>query len=226
MVKKIKDDKGNVYVQKKPFYKRVWFWILAVIVVFTIGGAIGGGSNNSSKTNKTTSTSSSNKDKVISKDTELRNKFDAIKVGDLMNSGNGGSTFDEVKSSLGSPNSTSTTDLQGVSVKTDTWSKNGVTILIQFENDKVVSKDITGFKFEKRDEKLTLAEFDQIQNGVSYDEMVSKFGEPDSLSEMVINGETTLTAIWLTGVKGGLGANVTLQFTNGQLMSKMQSELE
>ncbi len=56
--------------------------------------------------------------------------------------------------------------------------------------------------------------------------MVSKFGEPDSLSEMIINGETTLTAIWLTGVKGGLGANVTLQFTNGQLMSKMQSELE
>jgi hypothetical protein len=225
MVKKIKDDKGNVYVQKKPFYKRVWFWILAIIVVFVVGGALGGSKGNS-KSNNSTSTSSSNKDKVISKDTELRNKFDAIKVGDLMNSGNGGSTFDEVKSSLGSPNSTSTTDLQGVSVKNDTWSKNGVTILIQFENDKVVSKDITGFKFEKRDEKLTLAEFDQIQNGVSYDEMVSKFGEPDSLSEMVINGETTLTAIWLTGVKGGLGANVTLQFTNGQLMSKMQSELE
>lgn len=224
MAKKIKDDKGNVYVQKKPFYKRVWFWVLAIIVVIFIGGALGGDKGDS-KSNKATN-SSSDKNKVISKDTKLRNKFDDIKVGDLMNSGNGGSTLDEVKKSLGEPNSTSTTDLQGVSVKTDTWTKNDVTVMVQFEDDKVVSKDITGFKFGKRDEKLTLAVFNQIQTGASYDEIVKNYGEPDSLNEMVINGETMITAVWLTGIKGGLGANVTLQFTNNQLTSKTQTELK
>lgn len=42
MAKKIVDENGNVYVQKKPFYKRVWFWILAVIVIAVIFGSAGG----------------------------------------------------------------------------------------------------------------------------------------------------------------------------------------
>ena len=37
MSKKIKDENGNVYVQKKPFYKKVWFWLLVVIVVICAG---------------------------------------------------------------------------------------------------------------------------------------------------------------------------------------------
>lgn len=47
MGKKIQDENGNVYVQKKPFYKRVWFWILALIVLFVIIGSLGG--NNDTK---------------------------------------------------------------------------------------------------------------------------------------------------------------------------------
>lgn len=52
MAKKIKDEKGNVYVQKKPFYKRWWFILLVALVVI---GAIGG--NNESKESKETSSS-------------------------------------------------------------------------------------------------------------------------------------------------------------------------
>lgn len=52
MAKKIKDEKGNVYVQKKPFYKKWWFILLVVLVVI---GAIGG--NNGSKESKETSSS-------------------------------------------------------------------------------------------------------------------------------------------------------------------------
>ena len=42
MAKKIVDENGKTYVQKKPFYKRVWFWILAVIVIVAIFGSAGG----------------------------------------------------------------------------------------------------------------------------------------------------------------------------------------
>ena len=52
MAKKIKDEKGNVYVQKKPFYKKWWFILLVALVVI---GAIGG--NNESKESKETSSS-------------------------------------------------------------------------------------------------------------------------------------------------------------------------
>lgn len=43
MAKKIKGEDGNYYKVKKPFYKKVWFWILVVILVGGIGGAFGGG---------------------------------------------------------------------------------------------------------------------------------------------------------------------------------------
>lgn len=33
MAKKIKDADGNVYVQKKPFYKKIWFIVLVVVVI-------------------------------------------------------------------------------------------------------------------------------------------------------------------------------------------------
>ncbi|HFR3836756.1 TPA: hypothetical protein ACHWCB_000081 [Streptococcus suis] len=36
MAKKIRDEHGNVYVQKKPFYKRVWFIVL--VGLFVLGG--------------------------------------------------------------------------------------------------------------------------------------------------------------------------------------------
>ncbi|MDN6836511.1 MAG: DUF4352 domain-containing protein [Lactococcus lactis] len=42
MAKKITDEQGNTYKMKKPFYKKVWFWVLIVIVVGGIGGALGG----------------------------------------------------------------------------------------------------------------------------------------------------------------------------------------
>ena len=43
MAKKIVDENGKTYVQKKPFYKRVWFWVLAVIVVIIFGSMSGSG---------------------------------------------------------------------------------------------------------------------------------------------------------------------------------------
>ena len=42
MSKKIVGDDGKTYVQKKPFYKRVWFWILVVILVIIAFGSMGG----------------------------------------------------------------------------------------------------------------------------------------------------------------------------------------
>ncbi|TAA15569.1 DUF4352 domain-containing protein [Streptococcus parasuis] len=57
MAKKIKDEHGRVYVQKKPFYKRVWFIVL--VGLFVIGGlqsVLGGGSNSSTSSSQDTST--------------------------------------------------------------------------------------------------------------------------------------------------------------------------
>ena len=51
MAKKIKDDNGKVYVEKKPFYKRIWFIVLAIILLMIIVKSLGG---NNSPTNEAT----------------------------------------------------------------------------------------------------------------------------------------------------------------------------
>lgn len=76
MSKKLKDEKGNVYVQKKPFYKRVWFWVLAIIVLFAIGGAIGGSKSNGGKKVSEAKTSSKSETK-----TNFYKIGDSVKVG-------------------------------------------------------------------------------------------------------------------------------------------------
>ncbi len=47
MAKKIKGEDGNYYKVKKPFYKKVWFWVLVVVLVIGVGGALGGGDDSS-----------------------------------------------------------------------------------------------------------------------------------------------------------------------------------
>lgn len=76
--KKIVGEDGQTYYAKvkKPFYKRFWFWVLAVIVVFIAAGALGGDSDTDGKPKKVDSTSQS--ETAASETTEE----ETFKVGD------------------------------------------------------------------------------------------------------------------------------------------------
>lgn len=61
MTKKVKDENGNVYVKKTPFYKKWWFILLVVLIAY---GAVTKGkgsitSNNSTSNSTATQTTSS-----------------------------------------------------------------------------------------------------------------------------------------------------------------------
>ena len=67
---------------KKPFYKKWWVWLLAIIIV----GAIATGGDSTDSTNKVIKTngSSENKDKTESQKEETMAKIgDILKVGDV-----------------------------------------------------------------------------------------------------------------------------------------------
>lgn len=207
---------------KKPFYKKVWFWVLAILAIIVIGGAVGGGSDPDTSAASENNSSSSSNNKISAQNAALRKAFDNITVGDLMNHGDGGTTLDTVEKALGKPSATSATTVQGIETKNYIWSKGGVSITVAFNGDQAVSKHITGFKFS-RAPKFDLDTYNSLEDGSLYDDVVSKYGEPDGLSEMIIGGNKNVTATWATGTKGG---TITLEFTNDSLVSKAQSGLE
>src|SRR5699024_9473052 len=158
----------------------------------------------------------------------VRAVYDSVVVGDLMNNGEGGTTKDTVVNVYGNPASTSTTSINGMNVEQVTWIGNGnatgITVSIQFINNNATSKMISGFQFS-RDSKIGLTEFNNLTTGTSYNDVVNTLGEPDTTSESLISGSKSVTANWITGIKGNVGANFVLQFTNDSLTSKSQSGL-
>ena len=188
-------------------------------------------SNNSGKSGSAKTTQIAKKkldstNKTISQNKELRSKFDQIKIGDLMSKGQGGDKEAVVEKLLGKPNSTNSEKTDGIKTSGATWTKGNVSITVAYFDHNAISKMITGFKWTGRPEKLTLNAFNSIKDGVSYESVVKKYGEPDGLDESLIMGTKKVTATWLTGVKGDTGANAVLTFSNNKLTDKSQTDLK
>lgn len=192
--------------------------------------ACGNSNSSSSDTTKTTKTAKKAPKKVattISANKKLRDGFDKVKVGDIMQQGNGGSTYKQAVAILGEPTTTTTTKSSGIKVKSVSWTKGRVTIAIGFVKNNVISKSIAGFTFNDRGKKLDLKAFNSIQDGSSYDSLVSKYGEPDGLSVATIAGQTTTGATYFTGINAkSSGASATFDFTNNKLTTKSQTNLK
>lgn len=52
MSKKIQDENGNTYVEIKPWYKKWWIWVLAVVVIIFLFGSLGGKNTKNSESKK------------------------------------------------------------------------------------------------------------------------------------------------------------------------------
>lgn len=201
---------------------------LSVVGVGLLAVSMAGCSSNSSESKSSgneTKTTQPKKKKTEQKNT-FRKNYDKIKVGDVAQQGNGGTSIDEVTALLGQPTSTSTTKVSGFKVKSYNWTKSDTSILVQFAHKRAITKTISGFKWDRTSKKLDLKAFNQVKDDSSYESLVKSFGEPDGLNENVIMGQTNVTAVYMTGIKGKEGANATFVFDNNKLTSKAQTDLK
>ena len=106
-----------------------------------------------------------------------------------MQQGNGGSTIKEVKGILGQPESVSSTAVKVFKVKSYSWTKFDTAILVQFSHKKAIIKTVSGFKWARSSNKLSLKAFNSLKDGSSYSTVVNAYGEPDGLSENVVLGK-------------------------------------
>ncbi|AXX65616.1 DUF3862 domain-containing protein [Bombilactobacillus bombi] len=224
---------------KKPFYKKWWFWLIAIILVFSIGGGLGNNSNKksdkSNESNKTESvkTRSTNNSNSNSPEKEKNPKtngpsledYKAIKLGE-----NDGTTDSEIESKFGKPNTTSSQTIENVKADEKIWNKIqggslGGNFNIGFSNGKAISKGISGLKVT-RNKKISLDDFNSIQNGQSESDIINKFGQPNGYSETSIANHNSKQLTYNSDIKGDLGANFILTFTDGKVSGKTQTSMK
>ena len=74
---------------------------------------------------------------------------------------------------------------------------------------------------------ISMAEFDTIQDGMSYEQVVQIVGGPgEKLSETGSPGASYYTVIYKWDGEGSTGANAVCEFQNGALVTKMQFGLQ
>lgn len=140
MAKQIKGEDGKVYVEKKPFYKRVWFWILVVLVIFIGSAAVSGGSNSSSSSSSSSSakSSSSSSSSHVSA-TKVAALKSAQTYSDTMHMSKQG-IYDQLTSDAGDKFDDASAQYAVDHVKAD-WSKNALKAAESYQKDQNMSPE-------------------------------------------------------------------------------------
>lgn len=230
MVKKIVDENGNTYVQKKPFYKRVWFWLLAIVVVFVLIGSLGG-SGKKMTTNKSSDSQSASSKAADNKTVSL-DQFNNLKVGDLSNNGKGGTSYNDAEAMFGNPTSTTSSSVQGQTVQMATWNNLGgdyTTLSLSFggdgDNRALSSKSITSAKSILSGAKISQNDYDAIATDgtTKVSDLVTKFGQPAIMTVYSLMNIETKTYVW-SNVNSNLGSGVSLTVSgNDTVIGKSQT---
>lgn len=157
---------------------------------------------------------------------DVRANFDKIKMASVEQEFAGGTNLETLKSYFGEPSSTSQEQAGDATLNVYNWQFDSVVVNAKLYNDSTVVKSISNFSYV-RDPKITLKDYDGLQNGTSYDAVVKKFGVPDVYSIAVSSDATMTQALWSSNLvtPSGSSGSVTLNFENGNLSSKTQTNL-
>lgn len=103
-----------------------------------------------------------------------------------------------------------------------TWEEGIANFNVTFENNKVIGKAQAGIIVSSTE--VTLEMFNSIENGMSYDEVVTIFGGDGAFlsNSKVLN---TITEIYMWPGTS-LGANCNVTFQDGKVLAKAQLGLE
>ena len=232
---------------RKPFYKKIWFWIITILALFVlINGAYGAGKSSNDSDNTKTEQKSENKTTEESDDTNdekiytgergdqismdnlaILQAYYKIKLGDLMKSGQGGTTYKKVKHIFNSePSDTSSSETSGVKTELAIWRYDDITITVTFVNNHAVGSAETGLRWKRAKPTFTKKIYNNLSGDLNSEKAYKKFGIPDEVTQILILGSYKTKFTWFTGLKGSLGANVSLDFTGDSLTGKSQYGLK
>lgn len=139
MAKQIKGEDGKVYVEKKPVYKRVWFWILVVLVIFIGSAVVSGGNDNSSSSSSSSSAKSSSSSSSHVSATKVAALKSAQTYSDTMHMSKQG-IYDQLTSDAGDKFDDASAQYAVDHVKAD-WNKNALKAAESYQKDQNMSPE-------------------------------------------------------------------------------------
>lgn len=198
--------------------KKIKWIVLAVIFIAIVGAALGGG--NSDETDEKTTTQEESTSNISSDSSESKAGINEEKFNQIQS----GMTYDEVKNIIGEDGQNiSESEVAGIKTVMYQWEDDswGVAI-VTFQNDQVTNKSQAGIS--SNSVEVTLSQYDQVQTGMSYDEVKNIFGGDGQLtSETSISGTSSQLYQW-NGKS--LGSNCVITFSDSKVLSKSQFGLE
>lgn len=209
-------DTQQAPVPKKSHKKIIIIVIVIIVLVALIGSCASGAGNKSDNSNSSSSTASQSTQQ--DKDST---KIDADKFAKIEN----GMTYDEVVSIIGSEGSEQSTNEIG-SVKTTMyeWESDGWGVAtITFQNGKVTNKTQFGVN-DQSAAKATMDKYNQVETGMTYDEVVAIMGGDGELSsDTEIAGVSSKLYMW---DGEDIASNCSITFSDGKVSSKSQFGLD
>lgn len=191
--------------------KKLKWIVLAILVIGVIGAAMGG----SDKDDDSKKDSKNKKQEEVVENKINNEKFNQIQTG---------MSYEEVKTIIGEDGENiSESEIAGIKTVIYQWTaKSWGNAMITFQNDKVTNKAQAGLS--SSDIEITLDQYNQINTGMTYDEVKTILGGDGQLtSETEIGGSKSQIYQW-SGK--GLGANCMITFSNNKVFSKSQFGLE
>lgn len=184
--------------RKKRIYKRWWFWLIIIGIVLAVAGSLG---------------IKRNTDKVPESSEDMKITYDnfiSIKLG---------SSYEDVADLLGEGEKKNTSEVVGTKTVTYTWKGEELSsITVTVQNDLVTVKTQTGLGDSKNN--VSKEQYDELQEGMSYEAVTSVIGKGVLLSQSRIMNSVAEKYIWTNKDM----SVVTLNFTDGVLSTKTQEE--
>lgn len=200
---------------KKPFYKKAWFWIIAVII---IAGFAGSGADESPETsNQASNTESIEESKNVEDSKKEKNKvnYDNFMKIEM------GQSHKDVIALIGEGEEQTSSEVSGIKTAIYTWNGDGISNMnVTIQNGVVAGKAQVGLK--KADSDITLEKYEKVKEGMSYEEVKNILGEGEISSETKMANIKSVIYSYIN--KGGSNANFT--FTNDKLQMKAQFNLK
>ncbi|WP_027623988.1 DUF3862 domain-containing protein [Clostridium lundense] len=200
--------------QKKPIYRKWWFWLIVIVIVGGIGAnGVNKDKGDQAKDTSKPTTGTAQKKENKKEDTKVTyENFINVKMG---------AKYADVVKILGEGKELSSSEVSGIKTAMYSWNGSGISNMnVTIQNGVVIGKGQVGLK--EMDAKVTLEKYNKIKEGSTYDQVKAIFGDGQVMSQTKIMDEESIIYSWINKN----GANMNCTFSGGKLMLKAQFNLK